>query len=94
MTKRRYHKEEFARRGDAMYEAVVRPHLKPSDKGKFVAIDIESGQYEIDAKEDAACDRLHARIPGAQVWMLRVGYRVVRRFGTMRLFREPAGPTK
>ena len=38
--KRRYSKEEFARRGDAIYEAQLRPHLKTKDKGKFVAINI------------------------------------------------------
>jgi hypothetical protein len=40
--KRRYNKEEFARRGDAIYEQDVRPQLKPSDDGKFAAIDIET----------------------------------------------------
>jgi len=48
-TQRRYSKEEFARRGDAVFESGVRPHLKPEDNGKFVAIDIESGAYEIEA---------------------------------------------
>jgi len=80
-TKRRYSKEEFARRGDAIYERDVRPHLKPEDDGKFVAIDIESGAYEMDEDEMAADDRLHARLPQAQVWMVRVGSRYVHRFG-------------
>ena len=48
---RRYPKEEFARRGDAIYERVVAPRLSGRDKGKFVAIDIESGEYEIDKDE-------------------------------------------
>ena len=39
-TRRRYSKEEFARRGDAIYESAVRPNLSPEDTGKFVAIDI------------------------------------------------------
>jgi hypothetical protein len=80
-TKRRYSKEEFARRGDAIYENDVRPQLKADDEGKFAAIDIESGMYAIDADELKACDKLRARIPDAQVWMVRVGYRSVHRFG-------------
>jgi hypothetical protein len=56
-TKRRYSKEEFARRGDAIYEKDILPHLKPDDEGKFVAIDIESGAYEMDRDELAACDK-------------------------------------
>src|SRR2546423_12870855 len=79
--KRRYSKEEFARRGDALYEKDVRPQLKPADEGKFAAIDIESGMYEIDADELKACHKLRARIPEAQIWMVRVGYHSVHRIG-------------
>jgi hypothetical protein len=80
-TKRRYGKEEFARRGDAIYESDVRPQLKADDEGKFAAIDIESGTYEIGEDELAAGDRLRARVPRAQIWMVRVGSRYVHRFG-------------
>jgi len=79
--KRRYPKEEFARRGDEIYERVVKPHLKPSDKGKFVAIDIETEEFAVDEDEMEACDRLRARLPAAQTWMVRVGSRYVHRFG-------------
>ena len=51
------------------------------DEGKFAAIDIQSGMYEIDVDELEACDKLNARIPDAQIWMVRVGYRFVHRFG-------------
>jgi hypothetical protein len=78
---RRYSKEEFAERGDTIYENDVRPHLKPDDDGKFAAIDIESGNYEIHEGELMACDKLRARVPEAQIWMIRVGSRYVHRFG-------------
>jgi len=81
-TQRRYSKEEFARRGDAIYQSNVRPHLKPEDEGKFVAIDIETGAYEIDTDELAACDRLRTRIPEAQIWLVRAGSPYVHRFGS------------
>lgn len=79
--KRRYSKEEFAQRGDAIYEQKILPHLKPSDKGKYVAIDIETGEYEISKSQRKACDRLDARIPDAQTWLVKVGSRYVVRFG-------------
>jgi hypothetical protein len=79
--KRRYGKEEFARRGDAIYESALHPHLKPEDKGRFVALDIDTSEFEIDDDELAACDRLRARLPDAQIWMVRVGSRYVHRFG-------------
>src|SRR4051812_10599163 len=77
----RYSKEEFARRGDEIYERDIKPRLTPEDHGKFVAIDIETGAYEIDEDELKASDRLDARYPDAQTWLKRVGYDYVRRFG-------------
>ena len=81
VTKRRYSKEEFARRGDAIYENDVRPHLQADDEGKFAAIDIESGMYELDRDELKAGNRLRSRLPEAQIWMVRVGHRSVHRLG-------------
>jgi hypothetical protein len=78
-TKRRYSKEEFARRGDHIYEKKVRPQLRAGDDGKFAAIDIESGKFAIDADELKAGNRLLNRIPDAQIWMVRVGHRSVHR---------------
>jgi hypothetical protein len=79
--KRRYGKEEFARRGDEIYERQVRPHLKTEDEGKFAAIDIDSGLYEIDEDELEAGNKLRARAPESQIWMVRVGSRYVHRYG-------------
>ena len=80
-TKRRYSKEEFARRGDAMYDTAVRPHLKAEDTGKFAAVDIESGMYEIATSGLEACEKLRRRAPRAQIWLVRVGSRYLHRFG-------------
>lgn len=77
----RYSKEEFARRGDEIYNRVVRPLLKKEDEGKFVVIDIETEAFEIDSDELAASDRLLSRYPNAQVWVTQVGSRYARRFG-------------
>ncbi len=77
----RYSKEEFARRGDQIYERDIAPLVTEEDQGKFIVIDIESGAYEIDADEITASDRLLARKPDAQMWLRRVGSRYARRFG-------------
>jgi hypothetical protein len=50
-THRRYRKEELARRGDAIYEKEVRPQVKARDEGEFAAIDIETGEFAMDADE-------------------------------------------
>jgi len=79
----RYTKQEFARRGDEIYERSVRTHLKKTDEGKFAVIDIETDDYEIDADELLAHDRLLSRKPHAQVWVTQVGSRYARRFGAL-----------
>ena len=40
----RYSKEEFARRGQALYERRVRPQVEEGNIGRIVAIDIETGR--------------------------------------------------
>lgn len=79
--KPRYSKEEFARRGDATFERDIRPTIATGHEGDFVAIDIETGAYEVDVDELAASDRLLARVPNAQIWLRRVGSRYARHFG-------------
>ena len=71
----RYDKEEFARLGDAIYERDLLPKLGVEDEGRYAAIDIETGAFEVDADELAASDRLLARVPTAQTWLRRVGSR-------------------
>ena len=78
---RRYSQEETAQRGDAIYEERIRPILKPQDRGRIVAIDIETGDYEIADQVILAGDKLHSRNPNAQTWFVRVGFRHVYRFG-------------
>ncbi len=80
-TEPRYSKEDFARRGDEIYERQVGPEVEAGNEGKFIAIDIETGAYEIDADELVASDRLLARHPEAQVWLRKIGSRYVRHFG-------------
>jgi len=77
----RYSKEEFARRGDEIYESQVRHQVEEGNHGKIVAIDLETGASEVDVSEVVACNRLEARYPDAQIWIVRVGSRHVRRFG-------------
>ena len=77
----RYSKEEFAQRGDALYETQIRDKVEEGNHGKIVAIDLETGAFEVDANEVDACDRLEARYLDAQIWIVRIGSRHVRRFG-------------
>jgi hypothetical protein len=82
---RRYSKEELAQRGQALYEAGIRQQVEIGNKGKIVAIDIETGSFELADDTTEAVDRLYARVPDAQPWVLRIGYRAVHRFGARSL---------
>lgn len=77
----RYSPEEHARRGDDLYEHTIRPQVEASNHGKIVAIDIETGAFEVADDVLTASDRLLARYPDAQTWFVRIGHRAVHRFG-------------
>lgn len=85
----RYSKEEFAERGDALYEAQIRSQVEEGNYGKIVAINIETGAFEVADTSMAAVDRLYEREPDAQPWVIRIGHRAVFRFGS-RSLRKPA----
>jgi len=65
--------EEVARLGAEAFDRRVRPTLQPEDDGKFVAVDIGTGEYELDEDDYSAVTRLRARRPSAEVWLGRVG---------------------
>ncbi|MGV0029373.1 hypothetical protein [Phormidesmis priestleyi] len=77
----RYSKEEFARRGDEIYESQVRQQVEEGNHGKIVAIDIETGAFEVADAPMVAVDQLYERKPDAQPWVIRIGHRAVFRFG-------------
>jgi hypothetical protein len=81
----RYSKEEFAKRGDAIYESQVRPQVEEGNYGKIVAIDIETGAFELAEDTMTATRQLYERLPNAQPWVVRIGYRAVHRFGARSL---------
>jgi hypothetical protein len=80
----RYSKEEFARKGDLIYDRDVLPSVGAGHEGEFAAIDIETGEYEVDVDEREASGRLRARHPNAQIWLRRIGRRYTRKFGSQR----------
>lgn len=75
----KYSKDEHARLGTELYEQKIRPVVEPGNHGKIVAIDVDTGEYEVDVSTVAAGDRLRARLPDAQIWFVRVGYPFVYR---------------
>jgi hypothetical protein len=81
----RYSKEEFTQRGDALYESEVRAQVEEGNHGKIVAIDIETGAFEVADDLLAASKHLLARLPDAQTWFVRIGHSAVDHFGARSL---------
>lgn len=46
-----------------------------------MAIDINTEAYEVAKDVLAACDKLLARVPDAEIWVVRVGHPAVYHFG-------------
>ena len=78
----RYSKEEFARRGNEIYESQVRSQVEKNNHGKVVAIDIETGAFEVANTPIEATDRGYQRFSDSQPWVIRIGYKAFYRFGS------------
>ena len=77
----RLSKEEHARLGTALYEQHIRSQVEDGNEGKVVAIDVETGAFEVAEDTLTAAKRLLACVPDAQIWCVRIGHRGVHRFG-------------
>jgi len=74
---------ELAERGEEIFERVVRPQVEDEPGHKYVAIDVESEDFVVDANQTAAARRLVKRHPEARgrIWFRRVGSRITHHFG-------------
>jgi hypothetical protein len=85
----RYSSAEIVQRGQVLYDQQIRAHVEASDPGKFLVLDIETGDYEIDADDVAALQRAKAKHPDAALYILRVGTPTAYRLGGQRLDTRP-----
>jgi hypothetical protein len=85
---RRYSKEELAQRGQALYNSSIRQQVEAGNEGKIVAIDIETGAFEVADHVLPATNRLFEQYPNAQPWVIRIGHRAVYHFGSRSLTKK------
>lgn len=76
-----YAPEDVEARGEAIYAERIREQVEAENKGKFLVIDIETGDYEIDAGYLRATMRVLAKRPAAVLYGLRIGYSTAYRLG-------------
>ena len=65
---------EISALGKMIYRKNIRPLMTEDDIGKYVIVDVYTGEYEIDEWSVEADLRLHARVPDACAFIMRVGY--------------------
>ena len=80
----RYSPEEFASKGIQIYQQQILPKLAKDFDGKIVAIDIETGEFELADTTLAAAAKMFDRIPDAQLWFERIGAEGVHKFNAVR----------
>ena len=77
----RYPSEEIVQRGQVLYDQRIRAEVATGNTGKFLVLDIETGEYEIDVDELAALKRAKAKRSDAPLYVLRIGYPTAYRLG-------------
>ena len=77
-----YTSQEVASCGEALYAQQIRDKVNPKHKGKFLVIDIETGEYEINDDDLVATKQLLTNHPNAVIYGLRIGYPAAYRIGS------------
>ena len=88
MPYQKYSPNEVAARGQEIYDRDIQPRLAPDDQGRFVVIDIETGEYEVDDSDLAATKRALAKRPEAILYGVRVGADAAYRIGSRHIVPE------
>ncbi len=71
----KHQRSDLATRAHAIYDAELRHKLEPHEHGRYLALDVETGDYEIADSIVAANQKMRARHPLPTLFFtLRVGY--------------------
>jgi hypothetical protein len=73
--------EEIGVIGRQIYAEQLRDKVEGEHRGKFLVLDIESGDFEIDQRHIEAARRLQQRRPDGTLYGLRIGHAAAYRVG-------------
>jgi hypothetical protein len=74
---------EVSRKGWEIYVNEIRPKVIENHRGEFLVVDVDSGEYEMDANASTAAVRMAARHPEGRRFMVRVGYKAAYSVGAV-----------
>lgn len=80
MPQPRLDRNEFSKRGHELYERIG-PRVEEGNRGKVLAIDVETGAFEVAPDTLAATRKLREHHPDAQPWCVRIGSQELFRIG-------------
>lgn len=63
--------------GWKIYNAKIKHLVEPQEKGKFLVIDVMTGDYAVNRDLIAAEDELEERQPDGVIYTIRIGYPAV-----------------
>jgi hypothetical protein len=65
--------QEIADKGAVIYEG-IKGKFEPDQKGKFLAIEVESGNYYFGETSKDAIDLARAANPGKRFYLVKIGF--------------------
>jgi hypothetical protein len=79
----------MVQRGHTFYEHQIRTQVETQHTGDFLILEVETGDYEIDAEEVRALQRAKAKHPDGALYIVRIGSPTADRFGAQPLTTAP-----
>ena len=74
--------DPIARKGEELYATTIRDQVEAEHRGKYIVINVETGEYEIDGDDLAAVKRAKARFGPEALYTMRIGCSAAYRLGS------------
>ena len=82
MASQKNQRSEFGARAHAIYDAELRHKLEPHEHGRYLALEVETGDYEIADNIVDANEKMRERHPLPTLfYTFRIGYPAAAKFG-------------
>lgn len=66
--------EVVAQRGRLLYEEKLRALLEPKERGRYLVLNVETGDFEIGDDALTPSETMRLRFPGTLLYALRIGH--------------------
>ena len=79
---------EVVQRGIELYEQKIKAQVESGNRGKFLVVNTETGEYEMDADDVLAAKRAKSRFSDPPLFSMRVGHAAAYRIGNRKFARS------